>query len=505
MTRDVVKSSQHQILKATSLIGSASAFSLIMSVARIKIAAIFLGVFGVGLMGGYNSLLTVVFTLVGLGVHGSAVREIALCNVGKDSERLALYVLALRRFSWVVGLFGFVCVIFLSAQFSFWIFGTDEYAHSIRILGLIVLLNVLNSFYTCLIQGMRRAPDLAKANIFGGIAGTLLAGLLFFRLGVDGIIWALIAAAASQMLATRWFSAKIPVLMIQHTWKDSFFLVCNLLRVGVPLMLSNLATSIALLWIMALITREVGLQSAGLYSAAFVLTNFIFGFVQSSIVADFYSRLTEVSRNPSAMHKIINEQIEVVLLITAPGLLVCMVLSPWLINLIYSVEFSSSALLFQYFLLGVLAKAISSPLGFVFLSLGRGKTFFGFEFFVNAFHIALVYLAIKGYSLLYTGVAFSTAYTLYSIILLFACYRHISFRLSRCVATLILVSVLALTTTLFFVVFLGELRGFVGGMLITLVVSMISLFRMAKIMDLKYSGLLSFRLHCPSFWKKREH
>lgn len=486
MTQGIIKSSQRQILKATSLIGSASAFSIIMSIARIKIAAIYIGVLGVGLMGGYNSLLTVFFTLMGLGVHGSAVREIALCNLEKNSERLAFYVIALKRFSWIVGLIGFLCVMFLSKRLSFWVFGIDDYAQSIRVLGFIVLLNVLNSFYTCLIQGMRRVTDLAKANVFGGIAGTLLAGFFFFEMGVDGIIWALIVAAASQMLITRWFAIKIPILSVTQSWKDSPFLIYRLLKVGIPLMLSNFATSITLLWIMALITREADLRSAGLYSAAFVLTNFISGFVQSSIAADFYSRLTEASLNRSTMHKIINEQIEVILLVTVPALLACMVLAPWLINLIYSVEFSSSALLLQYLLLGLLGKVISTPLGFVFLSIGRGKTFFGFELFVNIFHITLVYFAIKNYSLVYTGMAFSTAYIVYPVVLLFACYYLISFKLSKYVGGLILASALTLATTLLLVMSLSSPQGFVGGMFVVMATSTVSLFRMAKIMDVTH-------------------
>ena len=486
MTREVVKSSQHQILRATSVIGSASAFSLIMSIARIKIAAIYIGVLGVGLMGGYNSLLTVVFTLMGLGVHGSAVREIALCNLEKNRERLALYVVALRRFSWIAGLIGFLSVMFLSTQLSLWIFGVGDYAQSIQILGFIVLLNVLNSFYTCLIQGMRRVTDLAKANIFGGISGTLLAGLIFFRMGVDGITWALIAAAASQMLITRSFAIKIPIFSTVQLWKDSIFSIYHLLKVGIPLMLSNFATSITLLWIIALITREADLRSAGLYSAAFVLTNFISGFVQSSIAADFYSRLTEASQNHSKMRAIINEQIEVVLLITVPALLACMVLAPWLINLVYSVEFTSSALLFQYLLMGVLGKVISTPLGFVFLSIGRGKTFFCFEFFLNIFHISLVYFALINYSLVYTGVAFSTAYTVYLLLLIFACYHFISYKLSKYVCVLILSSALALAITLLLVVSLDWLQGFVTGMLVLIVASAVSLFRMAKILEIKH-------------------
>ena len=60
--------SYRQILRSSSIMGSAQAISYLVGLVRVKIVALILGPTGVGLIGIYTSAVTIVGSVTGLGV-----------------------------------------------------------------------------------------------------------------------------------------------------------------------------------------------------------------------------------------------------------------------------------------------------------------------------------------------------------------------------------------------------------------------------------------------------
>src|SRR6187455_3153688 len=94
------------ILKATAILGSASAVSIVFGVIRTKLFAVFLGPSGVGLIGIYNSITSMISVLAGMGVNRSGVRQIAEASGGRDRVLIALTIRSVRYTSAVLGALG---------------------------------------------------------------------------------------------------------------------------------------------------------------------------------------------------------------------------------------------------------------------------------------------------------------------------------------------------------------------------------------------------------------
>jgi PST family polysaccharide transporter len=94
------------ILKASSLIGGASLINLLIGMVRVKFVAVLLGPAGVGLMGTYVTITTLVNTVSGMGISTSGVRQISESYGAGNQESISRTVTAVRRTVWLTGALG---------------------------------------------------------------------------------------------------------------------------------------------------------------------------------------------------------------------------------------------------------------------------------------------------------------------------------------------------------------------------------------------------------------
>ena len=419
-----------QILKASSIMGGAAGINLLLGMLRVKFAAVFIGTTGVGLISSFGSLQGLVGTLAGLGLQSSAVREIAAA-VGKgDDQAIGRTVLTLRRMCWLTGLVGMVLMMLLAPWLSQLTFGHRDYMFDIAALGVIILFGNLSGGQMALIQGMRRIGDMARANIFGAVAGTVAAIGFYAALGLRGIIPTLLTVSALQLALSWFFARRVPVPKVDLTLLQTFSEANSMVRLGLVMMWNGLMASAVAYFTVTLITQYEGIQAVGLYSAAFALSGMFVSFVLGAMGADYYPRLTGVAYDKPAMMRMVNEQTEIGLLLALPGLLATLALAPWILEIFYTREFSGAVEMLQWFILGCLGRVISWPLGYVMLALGKGRWFLVTETSFNLLHVVLVALGLQFYGIEGVAIAFVVMYVCYTAAVLFVSHRLIGFRWS---------------------------------------------------------------------------
>ncbi len=417
--------SYSQILKASSIIGGAQGINLLLGMVRIKFTAVLIGPLGVGLVGNLGAIQGVVGTIAGLGIQSSGVRDVAEA-VGKgDQDAIGRTVLALRRVCWLTGLLGAGAMAALSPLLSRWTFGNHDYALEIALLGLVILFGNLAGGQMALIQGYRRIGDLARLNIIGSVAGTLISITCYLSLGLDGIVPALLLMSAVQLAAAWHFARRVPVPAVRMTWIESLRTAGGMVRLGLVFMWSGLIVSLVGYLTRALITQEISLEAVGIFSAAFALSGMLVNFVLGAMGADYYPRLTAVATDHQAVNRLVNEQTEIGLLLAVPGLLATLSLAPWIIRLFYTDAFLPAAELLQWFILGCLGRVVSWPLGFVMLALGKGRWFFITETGANALHLLLIVVGLITLGVEGTAIAFFLLYLAYTAAML-GVARHLT-------------------------------------------------------------------------------
>lgn len=437
-----------EILRASSIIGGAKGLNYIIGLARMKALALILGPSGVGLIGLYQSTTAMTGTISDLGIRSSGVREIANANTIDNPKSLAETTLTLRRACWVTGLLGWLLTAGLAYPLSQLTFGSADYAVNIAILGIVLLFGALRGGQTALIQGIRKIGDLAKFQVLSALAGTVLSIAIYLWMGEDGIVPALILNAIISLFFSWWYSRKIQISSTSFSWKDSLLASKDLIKLGLAFMYTGLAASVAAFLTRIFIVHEIGLNGAGLYQAIWAISGMFASFILNAMGQDFYPQLTSLVENPEEACKLVNEQTEIGILLAMPGLVATVVFAPFILNLLYSDAFVPGATLLPWFVVGILGRIISWPMGYIQMAKSATKWMYFSQTLSNTLLIIFTYCLLKLFGLLGVALAFALLYTIHTSIIHRIANRLIGFQWSKSTIKIILNSILLITTAI---------------------------------------------------------
>jgi PST family polysaccharide transporter len=411
------------VLKTTSVVGGASAITIVVGMVRTKFVAVLLGPAGVGLLGVYSQLAAVVATVSGLGIPSSGVREIAAAYATESPERIGRAVLTLRRAAWVLGVAGMLGMALLSGPISTLTFGSDVHRWQVAGLSVSILFGGLSGAQSCLLRGARRIGDVARATIIGAISGTAVSVPCYFALGSEGIVVALVLVAAGGLATAWWFTRSLPIPVVDMTWRASAREARGLLTLGLGFMAASALTTATGFAVQTLLVRRFGIADAGIYQAAYSISAALVGFVLSAMAADYYPRLSAVAADDALIAREVNEQSQVAVLLALPGLSAMAFLAPIVLRILYTAHFSSAIPILVWLTVGLLGKVISWPLAFVLLAKGKGRLYVATESMAAALHVGAVWCCTRAWGLTGAGAAFAILYAGYSILMLLVVRR----------------------------------------------------------------------------------
>jgi antigen flippase len=459
--------SYSQILKSSSIIGGAQGFNYLIGMVRTKMVAVLLGPSGMGLVSLYVSATSLVDTVSRLGIDSSGIRDVAEAHGSGDEAKIARTVKTLRRICWLTGIFGWLLTAALSYPLSVWTFGSGERAWAIAILGVTILIGSVSGGQSSIIQGTRRIGDLARMNVLGAVAGTLIAIGLYAWLGQRGIVPVIIATAATNLGFSWWFARQIPVADVSLTWSETFQNSKRMINLGMAFMYGALLAALVGLGIRALIVRNLGLDAAGIYQAAWGISGMFSGFILTAMGTDFYPRLTAAAHDDEKVNSLVNEQTEIGILLALPGLLGTLAFAPWFMQLFYSAKFLVGAQLLPWFVLGVFIQIISWPYGMIQMAKGSTAWIYFCRTEGNAVQLFLTMYLIKIYGLIGVGWAFALFTLVHGLVALVAAYNISRFKWSKTSLKLISYSAAIILMELFFITIKNQLISSALGAFIT--------------------------------------
>lgn len=410
-------SSYGEILQSSALIGLASVIGLVIGLARTKAMAVLLGPAGVGLLGLYSTTADLVRSLAGLGINASGVRQIAAAVGTGDTSRIALTVTVLRRTAVVLGVVGAAALAVFSRQVAVLTFGDDQHAPALALLSLAVLFRLVADAQGALVQGMRRINDLARMSVFGALIGTIVSIAIVYWLRTDGIVPSLVALAAISVLTSHRYSRKVSVKRPSIRAPDVRRELGGLFKLGIAFMASGFLTLAAAYTVRLIVLRNVGLEATGLYESAWTLGGLYVGIVLQAMGADFYPRLVSAAADDRECNRLVNEQAQVSMLLSGPGVLATLTLAPFIVEIFYSKHFDGSVTVLRWICLGMALRIITWPMGYIVVAKGRQIAFFLCEIAWAIVNIGLTWLCVGQMGVEGAGVAFFGSYVFHALII----------------------------------------------------------------------------------------
>lgn len=423
-----MENDKKSILTSTAIIGSSAIVGIIFRIISSKVVAVILGPTGTGLIGAFQSSISLITTLSGLGLNNSAVRDIAKSNSENDFDKLSITIKVLRKVVLITGLLGLLLTLVFASFLSEFTFGSEEYKLEIRVLSIAVFFNVIEGGQGALIQGMRRIKDLAKMSILSSLISLIISLPLLFFYKFDGIVFFLLSLALGQYIVSFFFARKIKTKDLTLTWKKVYKESKPMIKLGFSFMGGALSAVLGSYLIRIIIIRGFGIESVGIYQAAFAISSIYIGVILSAMAKDFYPRLTSVSFQDIKEIELINEQTQVGILLAAPGLLFTLALAPLGIRLLYSSEYIEAYSILQWMILGVFLRTISWPMAFLFVARAKNKTFLFTQIFSWALQVVLVYYGVYLFGLQGSGVAFFMLYLFYCVLMYALIKKEINFK-----------------------------------------------------------------------------
>ena len=484
ITNTEEKSAYRSIFKATSLFGGVQLWKILIEIVKQKFIAILLGPEGMGISGLYTSATQLIQSFTSMGLSTSAVKNVAEANGSGDFQRISRTITVLRKLVWVTGLLGMIVVIILSPLLSKSTFGNYDYTIPFIFLSVTLLFQQLSAGQSVVLQGMRKLKHLAKSGVLGSLFGLIISVPIYYFFGINGIVPTLILNSITTLLLTWYFSRKIKIEKQKITPKQTFEEGKEMLKMGLVMSLNSFLVLGVAYIIRIFIVRIGGTEEVGLYTSGLAIVNGYVGLIFSAMSTDYYPRLAEVNKDNQKCKEIINQQAEIAILIIAPVIMIFLLIAPYAITLLYSRKFIPITGFMQWAMVGMIFKAASWSISYIFMAKQDMKTFLFNEIAIKIFNVPLYLLMYKYLGLDGLGIGFLINYFVYLILVYFVSNKKYHFNFSSSFKRLLSISLLLVSLCFLLLYTWKSNYVFIPTIILTLICCIFSFKELDKRVDL---------------------
>lgn len=373
-----------RVLKYTGLFGGVQGFNVLMGMLRGKLTALLLSTRGAGLISAYSQAVELVGAATGMGIAFSAIQRMSLLYERGNERALAHYACLVRSWVLLVGIVGMLVVALGARGWSLLYMNSTASMWHYVLASPLVLMSAMIGGEVAILKGTRRLKSLAATSMLGAMSTLLLTAASYFLLGTEGIVPALLLSTSALLsLQLRAAHRTLPYRVRLFSWR---FLRRGraMLLLGMAYAAANVVEMAAQSGTRAFIVRHPqwsgfedlsGLQVVGLFSVGITLTVSYSRLIFTSMDAEYYPRLSALAHDVKQQNATVNRQIDVLVLLIVPFLLVFCWALPWIVPLLYSTDFLPAMQVVQGAAFHLLFKAVATPIAFLALAHARSRIF----------------------------------------------------------------------------------------------------------------------------------
>ncbi len=339
---------------------------------RNKILAVILGPEGVGLFAQLQNVQNLAANAVPMGMQVGATRYFARVRA-LEPELLPSYIKTYARTLILLSIITVVfCLIFIKQLASWALSDINLFFYLIpAVLGVPFLIQ--SQVWFTYLQASLETKAYSKALVATAIAGFIIAVPLVYFWKQTGAAIHLLIFAAIGYLITRFYaiSKMSPELKIEirKSRFDSSLLV-KLTRFGVANIPSFAFYLLIPFIVRTKIIADLGLAANGIFQAAYAICNQQMAVLLNALTIHTIPKLSQLT-NVNEINSEVNKNLKVALLINTPVILFALLTSDFLVNLLFSKDFSAATKLFPLILAGHYFRSISYALAGPMLPMER--------------------------------------------------------------------------------------------------------------------------------------
>ncbi len=480
------RNSYKNITKAIGLFGGVQVFNILAGIIKNKVVAVLLGPVGMGISGILVSTTSMINSATGLGLHTSAVRDVAKAYSSKDEKEVGTIVTVLRKLIKLTGLIGMLLTIILSPLLSLWSFGNYDYTWAFVFVSVIVLFDQLKSGQTVLLQGTFHYRYIASASVIGSIVGLVVAIPLYYIWKMDAIVPVIILTSLSSLIVSSFFARKVRFQRVELTNKQVWSIGKVMIVLGASIAVAGFAETGHTYLVRAVISNLGSIADVGLYTAGISIATQYINVILRSMGSDYSPRISALQDDREGFIEAVNRQTRLMIIIVIPFIIPFVVFIRELTILLYSTKFLAITSMIEWIMVGMFFRTTSWCLSFTIVAMGKPKHFLFNELATHVYSIVFTILGYIWGSFTGMGLAFCAVNIIYTVQLFFVCRRLFGFRyFSETVRTVLLQFAIMMVSVLVIMSLdYGMLRYIIGGSFV-IVAWVLSAIQLNEILPLK--------------------
>lgn len=416
------KGLSRSVLKVMGLFTGTQAISILCSIIKMKLVAIWLHATGIGLFGIFNSTSETISCLTDMGLRQSAVRDVA--RSAGNLPRLATVAAVLRKWSVFSGLLGATVLLALSPFLASWFMDSAKQWWQFALLSVSLFINALVNGEFAIMQGTRLLKGIARASVGGSVTGLLLSIPLYRYLGEVSVILSIVLYAMVTLIWVRiYMNRDIPARKVGCT--DLMKEGKGFIRLGICMAIAAFSTNMLNLLFLGYLQEAASPEEVGYYqSGATVIIRYA-GLIFSAVGLEFYPRLAANIANRRRCETFVSHEILLLILVLVPMILGFYTLRDEVVRILYSEEFLIIIPFLSWAMLSLPFKALSWGMAYEVVASGNGRLFLimevtdgllGFLILIGGYHFGSLEGVGAGFVLWYicytllTGFIFRTRY-----------------------------------------------------------------------------------------------
>ncbi len=442
-----------------------------------KAAAVLIGPAGIGIIGLIDNILRLVRGVTNFGIASSSVREVALLDQQEDESSAASARLIKIVYIWglFTGMLGLFVLLLFSKQISNVVFKTDSKYLWIMGLSLYFVFNTISSIRMAVLQAKKKVSLIVLYNILSSLISSVIAVLVYYFYGIDGIIPVIVLTAMANFLLSLYFTKTIAVSKVKIAVSQIFKEGLPMAKLGLLLSVSAVFGQVCFYIIRWFLIKYHSYEILGVYQVGNTFLVSYIGLVFAAMANDFYPRLCNYEDNEQQFNNLVNDQTEFALLVVVPAVLVLYVIAPYLVPILYSKAFLDVLLILKIGLIGVVLKAVVWPIGFIALIKGNKKLYLKQNLIGDSVNVISALVGFYYFGLLGLGIAMVVMFVISGIYTYVTVMKHYQFKYRKDTLYIMLTAILVCAlVVLVFLVY--DFKGFNIVLFIMAVFSMLYSF-----------------------------
>lgn len=404
-----------------SAIGTAA--RLVAGLVLVKLVAWAAGPDGVGKLGQFMSLMSLLAVLAGGGISAAIVKYVA--EYRDDPERLSRLLCAALGYALCAAVVMGVAALLFSRQLALWLLDDVRYESLLRVLALAQVGIAVSNYLLAVINGFMDVRRLVFIQVVGSALSIVLAAWLSWRLGLYGALLALVLGPLLWLavgLPAWWRSPDFRLGMLKAGFDRD--MIVRLATFSVMTLSSALCAPLVNIAVRDHLAARFGWEQVGYWQAVTRVSDAYLLFLTTAINVYYLPTLAAIHERDALRREIGLAWRQLLPAATVLALLVY-VGREWVTRLLFSADFAAANALYGPQLIGDVTKIAAFVLSYLMLAKAMTGLFVLSEFVFAATYLGLVFAFTARFGLVGAVYAFTVNYLLYLIFNVLVARRYL--------------------------------------------------------------------------------